>query len=132
MPVQNFKHSQTGNRPQGFPTLYYLLPTLFAIIMGFLMYAGLYAVQQQIVYAIETVQSTSSIGVNVITLLKNSAFRSIVLSLASTYGMYGLSSLLHMDVWHLATSMVQYMFLLPTYTNVFNVYACEYWSSLSI
>ncbi|KAJ3033368.1 Chitin synthase, class 1 [Rhizophlyctis rosea] len=114
-----------GNRPQGFPTLYYLLPTLFALIMGFLLYAGFYAVYQNILTAITTVQESTGVPIrtNIVNLLKNSSFRSIVISLASTYGMYAFSSLLHFDVWHVVTSMVQYMFLLPTYTNVFTVYA---------
>ncbi|GAA6038072.1 hypothetical protein JCM8097_007532 [Rhodosporidiobolus ruineniae] len=47
----------------------------------------------------------------------------IVISLASTYGVYVLASLIALDPWHLLTSMLQYMLLAPTYINVLNIYA---------
>ncbi|RKO88615.1 hypothetical protein BDK51DRAFT_11189, partial [Blyttiomyces helicus] len=50
-------------------------------------------------------------------------FRDIVISLGSTYGLYLLSSILHLDPWHCFTSMFQYLLLLPTYINIFMIYA---------
>lgn len=41
----------------------------------------------------------------------------------STYGIWLIASLLMFDPWHMFTSLIQYMFLTPTFTNVLNVYA---------
>ena len=41
----------------------------------------------------------------------------------STYGIWLIASLLMFDPWHMFTSLIQYMLLTPTYTNVLNVYA---------
>ncbi|KAJ8518768.1 hypothetical protein ONZ45_g4189 [Pleurotus djamor] len=44
----------------------------------------------------------------------NSTFREIVISLAATYGLYFISSFMHFEPWHMFTSFIQYMFLLPS------------------
>ena len=44
----------------------------------------------------------------------NKTFRDIVISVAGTYGLYLFGSLLHFEPWHMITSFVQYMFLLPS------------------
>lgn len=48
----------------------------------------------------------------------NHAFRDIVISLAGTYGLYFIGSLMHFEPWHMFTSFLQYMFLLPSYVNI--------------
>lgn len=47
----------------------------------------------------------------------------MVIATCSTYGLYILASMIHMDPWHLITSMPQYLILLPTYTNIFMIYS---------
>jgi chitin synthase len=47
----------------------------------------------------------------------------MVIAVGSSYAMYLLASLIHLDPWHIFTSMVQYMLLLPTYTNIFMIYS---------
>ena len=44
----------------------------------------------------------------------NAAFRDIVISLAATYGLYFIGSFMHFEPWHMFTSFLQYMFLLPS------------------
>ena len=56
-------------------------------------------------------------------LFKNSVFYTLIISVMSTYGIWLVASLLMFDPWHMFTSLVQYMLLSPTYTNVLNVYA---------
>ncbi|KAI9101724.1 chitin synthase-domain-containing protein [Phlyctochytrium arcticum] len=106
-----------GNRPQGSKTLYYAILTLMAIIMAFLLFMGGYTVYQGVP---KSAAEWAAIGD---LLLNSPPFRDIVISLGSTYGLYLLSSLLHLDPWHVVTSMLQYMLLLPVYINVFMVYA---------
>ncbi|GBC06930.1 hypothetical protein RclHR1_07140017 [Rhizophagus clarus] len=47
----------------------------------------------------------------------------IILSIASTYGIYIISSLLFLEPWHLLTSSMQYLLLIPFYINILHVYA---------
>jgi cellulose synthase/poly-beta-1,6-N-acetylglucosamine synthase-like glycosyltransferase len=66
--------------------------------------------------------SANAIG-NLMLLLSQPEFRSVVISLLATYGLYIIASVLYLDPWHMITSFLQYLFLLPTYVNILNVYA---------
>ncbi|KAH6599885.1 hypothetical protein BASA50_002714 [Batrachochytrium salamandrivorans] len=50
-------------------------------------------------------------------------FRDLVVSIMSTYGLYFVASLIHLDPWHCVTSMLQYLLILPTFNNIFMIYA---------
>lgn len=41
----------------------------------------------------------------------------------ATYGLYLISSILYFDPWHMLTSFVQYLLLLPSYVNILLIYA---------
>ena len=56
-------------------------------------------------------------------LFKNEVFYTLIVSVMSTYGIWLIASLLMFDPWHMITSLVQYMLLTPTFTNILNVYA---------
>jgi chitin synthase len=56
-------------------------------------------------------------------LLHNETFLSLALSLMSTYGLYLVSSIMYLEPWHMLTSFVQYLFLLPSYVNILLIYA---------
>lgn len=60
---------------------------------------------------------------NLSLLFGQSEFRSVIISLLATYGLYIIASILYMDPWHMITSFSQYLFMLPTYVNILNVYA---------
>lgn len=69
-----------------------------------------------------------SIEVNLIILcnrlLKTTpALQQIVVALGATYGLYFISSFMHYEPWHMFTSFIQYMFLLPSYVNILMMYA---------
>lgn len=44
----------------------------------------------------------------------NATFRDIVISLAATYGLYLIGSIIHGEPWHMFTSFLQYLFLQPS------------------
>jgi chitin synthase len=56
-------------------------------------------------------------------LFKNTTFYTLIVSVMSTFGIWLIASLLMFDPWHMFTSLIQYMLLTPTYTNILNVYA---------
>jgi chitin synthase len=62
-------------------------------------------------------------GFSINELFKNEVFYTLIVSVMSTFGIWLVASLLMFDPWHMVTSLVQYMLLTPTYTNVLNVYA---------
>ena len=62
-------------------------------------------------------------GFSVESLFKNQVFYTLIVSVLSTYGLWLVASIIMFDPWHMLTSLIQYMLLSPTYTNVLNVYA---------
>ncbi|KAI7568260.1 Chitin synthase, partial [Hortaea werneckii] len=50
-------------------------------------------------------------------------FRTLIVSMCSTWLLYLISSILFFDPWHMFTCFLQYLLLTPTYINILNVYA---------
>lgn len=73
--------------------------------------------------SVKAIQAEVKDGFNITELFKNELFYTLIVSVMSTYGIWLIASLLMFDPWHMVTSLVQYMLLSPTYTNVLNVYA---------
>jgi len=53
----------------------------------------------------------------------NKTIQDITIALLATYGLYFISSFMHLEPWHMFTSFAQYMFLLPSYVNILMMYA---------
>ncbi|KAJ2616119.1 hypothetical protein H4S08_000932 [Coemansia sp. RSA 1365] len=104
-----------GNRPQGTKAIYRLSVLLFTVIMIIITYVAIYGV----VYT--AVHTNYDDGVD--GLLKEEKFRDIIISMAATYGLYLISSLLYFEPWHMFTSFIQYMLWLPSSINILMVYA---------
>ncbi|EIW82657.1 glycosyltransferase family 2 protein [Coniophora puteana RWD-64-598 SS2] len=91
-----------GNKPKASQWKYKLASISFALLM-------VYEIIASILCAISVYgQSGGSI---------------IVFSVVITYGVYAISSCVALDPWHLFTSFLQYMLLMPTYTNILSIYA---------
>ncbi|KAJ3327799.1 Chitin synthase, class 2 [Blyttiomyces sp. JEL0837] len=128
-----------GNRPQGSKVIYTFCMLLFALSMGVMLYLGgfdIYSVIKQsydprrriTTYNLFNGTSQdlffSTPRLNVLQMLQQyPAFRDMALSVGATYGMYLVASLLFLEPWHMITSMLQYLFLLPSYVNILMVYA---------
>ncbi|KAI8621114.1 chitin synthase-domain-containing protein [Chytriomyces sp. MP71] len=114
-----------GNRPQGSKWTYFVIMCLFAIIMAVLLYLGVFAVYAVVLYSKAQLSKSGNTGAwdSAKYLFSISLFRDIVASLASTYGMYFIASFLYLEPWHMFTSLLQYLMLLPSYVNILNVYA---------
>lgn len=114
-----------GNRPQGSKWIYIFCFVLFAIIMGLMLFLSGYTVTLAIDAGLKQTPSAAKSGLSKfgVAFVSSSAFRDIFISLASTFGIYLLSSLLFAEPWHLITSFLQYMMMLPSFTNILMVYA---------
>ena len=55
----------------------------------------------------------------------------ILIAVIATFGLYYVASFLYMDPWHMFTSFVQYLLLMPSFTNILNVYAFSNWHDVS-
>ena len=84
---------------------------LYSIVMAYTTFAALYIVVSQLR------------APNVSFKLGNNIFTNLIVSTASTVGIYFLMSFLYLDPWHMFTSSAQYFALLPSYICTLQVYA---------
>ncbi|KAI4233928.1 MAG: hypothetical protein LQ349_004111 [Xanthoria aureola] len=100
-----------GNRPQGAKRMFMSSIVVYSIIMAYTTFAALYIVILQLKAPSTNLQ------------LGNNLFTNLVVSTASTVGLYFLMSFLYLDPWHMFTSSAQYFALLPSYICTLQVYA---------
>ncbi|KAJ3065064.1 Chitin synthase, class 2 [Podochytrium sp. JEL0797] len=121
-----------GNRPQGSKWIYTGSMVIFAVIMGIMLYLGIFQVYAVVAQTLSQITDPVFMAANpqfqnkstVYILLRYfPLFRDTVCSLGATYGMYLISSILYLEPWHMFTSFLQYLLLLPSYVNILNVYA---------
>ncbi|KAM4055675.1 chitin synthase domain-containing protein [Hirsutella rhossiliensis] len=103
-----------GNRPQGARKLYLASMILYAIIMTYTTFACIYIVARQL-----SAKGKDSEGLRI----GNNVFTNLIVSMASTIGLYFLMSFLYLEPWHMITSSLQYFLLLPSYICTLQVYA---------
>lgn len=116
-----------GNRPKGSRFQYKTLFIAFGIIQTYSFVIAIYLATQ----AFSGTDYFSTSGkTGAASLLASPGFL-VILALASTFGLYIVSALLYLDVLHLLTSLPQYMFIMPSFTNVVNVYAFCNWHDVS-
>lgn len=102
-----------GNRPQGAKKLYMASMIIYSIIMAYTTFAVFYIVVRQLTDP--ELRAHLTIG--------NNTFTNIIVSMASTIGLYVFMSLLYLEPWHMITSSIQYFLLLPSYICTLQVYA---------
>ncbi|TFK56805.1 chitin synthase 2 [Heliocybe sulcata] len=106
-----------GNRPQGSKWTYSVCMVLFGICNVITLWCAGYTVYMAVPHSVSGWEHIGSLIEN------NKAFREIVISLVATYGLYFIASFMHFEPWHMFTSFIQYMFLLPSYVNILMMYA---------
>lgn len=109
-----------GNRPQGAKKMYLASMIIYAIIMAWTTFACIFIVVRQFSQPTkkdddDPNQEHLEIG--------NNVFTNVIVSTASTIGLYFLMSFLYLDPWHMFTSFAQYMILLPSYICTLQIYA---------
>ncbi|KAG2202877.1 hypothetical protein INT46_007557 [Mucor plumbeus] len=114
-----------GNRPQGLKWAYTSIIVFFALLMGYVMFCTIWITVRGVQGAFEIAAAESGKGLNeqILALIKQGTFRNVIISVCSTYVMYFVASFLFLDPWHMFTSLIQYIFMSPSYINVLNIYA---------
>ncbi|KAI9192963.1 chitin synthase-domain-containing protein [Polychytrium aggregatum] len=105
-----------GNRPKGSNYAYLFCFLIFTFLMMVMLYLTGFAIFQSLPKYDGSVASLPS-------LLGQPVFRDILIAVGSSYGLFILSSLLYFEVTHIIGSMLQYILLLPCFTNILMVYA---------
>ncbi|KAH7549066.1 glycosyltransferase family 2 protein [Bipolaris maydis] len=100
-----------GNRPQGAKKMFFWSMVMYGIIMAYTTFASFYIVIVQL----KDPKAEKSIGSN--------TFTNLIISTATTIGLYFLMSFMYLDPWHMFTSSAQYFALLPSYIATLQVYA---------
>jgi chitin synthase len=103
-----------GNRPQGAKKMYLASMIIYAIIMAYTLFACIYVVVRQF-----TMKDDPNASIS----MGNNVFTNLIVSTASTVGLYFFMSFLYLDPWHMFTSFLQYMILLPSYICTLQIYA---------
>ncbi|KAF9055943.1 chitin synthase 2 [Panaeolus papilionaceus] len=106
-----------GNRPQGSKWIYTISMFLFGLCSVITTWCAAFTVYLAVPKNIEGWKDFP-------TLFKQSrVLQEMVVALLATYGMYIIASFMHFEPWHMFTSFIQYMFLLPSYVNILMMYA---------
>ncbi|KAH7131791.1 chitin synthase 2 [Dendryphion nanum] len=100
-----------GNRPQGAKKMFLSSMTAYCVIMAYTTFASIYIVVVQL----RDPKADKTLG--------NNVFTNLIVSTATTIGLYFLMSFLYLDPWHMFTSSAQYFALLPSYICTLQVYA---------
>lgn len=100
-----------GNRPQGAKRMYTISMTVYSIIMAYTTFCALFIVIKQL----KDPSTSFTLG--------NNVFTNLIVSTASTVGLYFLMSFMYLDPWHMFTSSAQYFAMLPSYICTLQVYA---------
>ena len=102
-----------GNRPQGAKKMYLASMIIYGVIMAYTTFACFYIVIRQLTHP--DGDQTTEMG--------NNVFTNLIVSTASTVGLYFLMSFMYLEPWHMFTSSAQYFMLLPSYICTLQVYA---------
>lgn len=100
-----------GNRPQGARKLYLSSMIVYCVIMVYTTFGTIFIIVRQVTDG----DNKMELGSNV--------FTNLIVSIASTIGLYFVMSFLYLDPWHMFTSSLQYFLLMPSYICMLQVYA---------
>ncbi|KAM0752335.1 hypothetical protein T439DRAFT_324414 [Meredithblackwellia eburnea MCA 4105] len=106
-----------GNKPSASPFMYTFVVVCYAIITVYMLFAAVYVVYSGIAGAVAAHE------LSVINIFANCIYRDMVISIASTYGLYYFASFISLQPWHMFTCFLQYLLMAASYINVINVYA---------
>ena len=115
-----------GNRPKGSRITYIVSFVVFAIIQLYLIVLSFYLLGRAL--------SGNAITDGIDDLSKffgPDGVGVILIAVVATFGLYFIASFLYFDPWHMFTSFLQYLLLMPSFTNILNVYAFSNWHDVS-
>lgn len=108
-----------GNTPRGTRKFYLVIVVLFAILMVYMMFAAIFLA----VHTVQDILKEHDGHFSAAMIFTDRKFRDLVVSLASTYTLYLVGSILYGQPTLMFTSFAQYLALSPSYVNILNIYS---------
>lgn len=105
-----------GNRPAGTRWAYIVSMCIFALLTLYMTAAAVYL-------GVSSITKATSSGEGASELLTDRTFLNVIVSLAATYGVWLVSSILFFEPWHMFTSVIQYLLMAPSFVNIISIYA---------
>lgn len=113
-----------GNKPNDAKYLYLLVFALFACVVIYMTFCVIVLTIESVHLIKQQIGDYSSFTASIaLKYFENSKFRDLTVSLASTYALYLIGSLIFFDVFHLIACTIPYVLLSPAYINVLSVFA---------
>ncbi|EFP76086.2 uncharacterized protein PGTG_02527 [Puccinia graminis f. sp. tritici CRL 75-36-700-3] len=110
-----------GNRPKGEKAAYLVSFIIFGIFAAYLLSMTLILTIKA--FCPLTAQIEAASGGDVLLVFMGSTYGPIFAGIAGTFGIYIISSFLYMDPWHILHSMIPFLLVAVSFTNILNVYA---------
>ncbi|OJT09060.1 Chitin synthase 1 [Trametes pubescens] len=111
-----------GNRPKGERATYNVTLWVYGILAVYLLICS-WALTIKAFKNIPTLLKAQTSTGAIIKQFFVPPIGALIAAMLSTFGLWLIASLLYRDPWHIASSMLQYLCLAPSFTNVLNVYA---------
>lgn len=121
-----------GNRPKGSRIAYIISFCVFGLIQLYIIVLSMYLVVRAF-----TAEGTTDIVTGdgaqafIDSFFSSSGPGIIIIALAATFGLYFVASFMYMDPWHMFTSFIQYLLLMPSFINILMIYAFSNWHDVS-
>ncbi|KAI7944401.1 hypothetical protein MJO28_010096 [Puccinia striiformis f. sp. tritici] len=112
-----------GNRPKGEKQAYLISLCIFASFAIYLLAMTLFLTVKAFCPIDIQLDEAVAAGSTQSSVFMSTSYGPIFAGLAGTFGIYIVSSILYMDPWHILHSMIPYLFIAVSFTNILNVYA---------
>jgi chitin synthase len=116
-----------GNRPKGSRWTYIVSFVVFAIIQMYLLVLAFYL----LITALFTNNALKNSFSHIDKFFTSDGVGVILVAFVATFGLWFVASILYLDPWHMFSSFIQYLLLMPSFINILNVYAFSNWHDVS-
>jgi chitin synthase len=116
-----------GNRPKGSRYTYIVSFVVFALIQLYLLILAFYL----LINALFKDNALKNSFNHIDKFFTSEGVGVILVAFIATFGLWFVASILYMDPWHMFTSFIQYLLLMPSFINILNVYAFSNWHDVS-
>ncbi|KAL4807546.1 chitin synthase-domain-containing protein [Aspergillus unguis] len=120
-----------GNRPKAAVIPYRLSFVYFSLVQLYVLILSFYLVVNVFTGGMLDFDTDDGVSAFLASFFSSDGGGIVLIALASTYGIYALSSILYLDPWHMLTSSWAYFLGMTTSINILMVYAFCNWHDVS-
>lgn len=120
-----------GNRPKGSRIAYMISFVVFGVIQAYVIVDAFALVYRGFTSGTGGVVLNEGVDDFFKTFFSGGGTGIIIIALAATFGLYFVASFMYLDPWHMFTSFLQYLALMPSFINVLMIYAFSNWHDVS-